>query len=417
MNQLVALFREAWFALGFYARRSFLTMLGIAWGIATLVMLHSYGSGFQKVVRAGFEVFGSKLLVVWGGRTSEQAGGEKAGRWIRLGLEDMEYIEATVPLVKNASPQHWTRFRLNAGTRTQEFDVLGVYPIYGSMRHMDTAEGRWLSTQDEFGRRRVAVLGWDVKKRLFSDRPVVGEAVRIAGISFNVVGLLRKKIGAGGEEDNRQVFIPFSTMALLQSTRYLDSFIVELRNAPEHAQAVKQIRARLAERLSFRPTDERAVGIWDTERELDEIRVVTGMLKVILAVIGAITLGIGGVGVMNIMLVSVTQRTREIGIQKSLGARRRHILAQFLAEALLITFAGGLMGLGLSYFIAWMVPPLPLWSVFFGEEGRSGDIVLGVGWPTLLLTTGLLSAVGLAAGLWPAVRASRLDPVEALRYE
>jgi len=416
MIVLLAFLGQAWRSLRFYGRRSFLTMLGMAWGITTLVMLHAYGVEFEKLVRAGFETFGTKLLVVSGGRTSEQAGGERTGRPIRLQLEDMEYVKATVPLVRDASPQVDQEYLLSYGPRSQKFRVYGVYRVYGRMRRMETGEGRWLNEADEMQRARVAVLGADLKERLFADRPASGESIRIAGISFDVIGVLRKKVGFAGDEDNRVLFIPFSAMALLRSTRYIE-FVAELQHGPVHKNAVKQIRARLGERLAFRPTDERALGVWDAEQDMDEIRIITGMLKVMLAVIGAITLGIGGVGVTNIMLVSVMQRTREIGLQRSLGARRRQVMAQFLAEALLLTFAGGALGIALSYFIAWMVPPLPLWSALADNVGSEGDIVLRIGWQTLLLTTGVLCAVGLAAGLWPALRASRLDPVEALRYE
>jgi putative ABC transport system permease protein len=203
----------------------------------------------------------------------------------------------------------------------------------------------------------------------------------------------------------------------LRDTRYLSSIAVEAESAGVHEQVVRQIRERLGGRLGFRSTDRRAVWVWDVVNTLDEIRVITGSLKVLLAFVGALTLTIGGVGVMNIMLVSVMQRTREIGTQKSLGARRRHILVQFLAEALLITFAGGLLGIALAYGITALLGPLPLWSAIYGEEARAGDIVLRIAWPTLAASTAILTLVGLAAGLWPAIRAARLDPVEALRYE
>ncbi|MCX6615437.1 MAG: ABC transporter permease, partial [Acidobacteria bacterium] len=253
MIVLLALLGQAWRSLRFYGRRSFLTMLGMAWGITTLVMLHAYGVEFEKLVRAGFETFGTKLLVVSGGRTSEQAGGERTGRPIRLQLEDMEYVKATVPLVRDASPQVDQEYLLSYGPRSQKFRVYGVYRVYGRMRRMETGEVRWLNEADEMQRARVAVLGADLKERLFADRPALGESIRIAGISFDVIGVLRKKVGFAGDEDNRVLFIPFSTMTLLRSTRYIE-FVAELRHGPVHKDAVKQIRARLGERLAFRPT-------------------------------------------------------------------------------------------------------------------------------------------------------------------
>jgi putative ABC transport system permease protein len=218
------------------------------------------------------------------------------------------------------------------------------------------------------------------------------------------------------EPDSLQLYLPFSAMGQLRDTRYLSSVAVEAESAGAHEQVVRQIRQRLGERLGFRATDRRAIGVWDVVNTLDEVGIITGSLKVLLAFIGALTLTIGGVGVMNIMLVSVMQRTREIGTQKSLGARRRHIL-EFLAEALLITFAGGLLGMAFAYGLTAMLGPLPLWSAIYGEQAREGDIVLHIAWPTLAVSTAILTLVGLAAGLWPAIRAARLNPVEALRYE
>jgi putative ABC transport system permease protein len=416
MNILPALFTEAWKSLRLHARRSILTMLGIAWGIATVVLLLAYGTGLERTVLMALESFGTKVIYLFPGRTSQQAGGQKAGRWIRLQVADMEAVQA-LPLVKAVSPEVGNTFKVGYGSRTQEFTVNGVYPVMASIRKMEISEGRWLDESDQLEHARVAVLGAEVKHRLFSGRPAVGESIRIGGMSFEVVGVLTKKVQDTDEPDSRQIYVPLSAMGQLYDTRYLSSIAVEAESAGAHEQVVRQIRQRLGERLGFRSTDLRAVQIWDVVNTLDEIRVITGSLKVLLAFIGALTLTIGGVGVMNIMLVSVMQRTREIGTQKSLGARRRHILFQFLAEAMLITFAGGLLGIALAYGITALLGPLPLWSAVYGEDARQGDIVLHIPWNILAASTAILTVVGLAAGLWPAVRAARLDPIEALRYE
>ncbi len=417
MKAVPALFTEAWKSLRFHARRSILTMLGIAWGIATVVLLLSYGTGLERTVLSALESFGTKVIYLFPGRTSQQAGGEKAGKFIRIRLADMEAIQTSVPLVKAVSPQVSATLRVSYGSRSQEFTANGVYPLIARMRQMAVSEGRWLDEADEHEHARVAVIGEEMKQRLFSERPALGELIRIGGMSFEVIGVLKHVVQDTDEPDSRQVYIPFSTMAQLHDTQYLSSMVVEAESAGAHEQVVRQIRGRLGERLGFRPTDRRAIFVWDVVNTLDEIRVITGSLKVLLAFIGALTLTISGVGVMNIMLVSVTERTREIGTQKSLGARRRHILTQFLAEALLITFAGGLLGMGLAYGVTAVLGPLPLWSAIYGEQAREGDIVLRIAWPTLAASTAILTLVGLFAGLWPAIRASRLDPVEALRYE
>ena len=417
MSPLPALFTEAWKSLRFHARRSVLTMLGIAWGIATVVLLLAYGAGLESGVLMAMRAFGTEVIYVFPGRTSQQAGGEKAGKLIRLQLEDAEAIQSTVPLVKAISPEVSNEYKLAYGSRSQDYEVSAVYPVYGRMRHIEMTEGRWLDDADLLDHARVAVLGAEVRQRLFSGRPAIGESVRIGGISFEVIGVLRKKVQDTDRPDSRRVFIPFSTMSQLRNTQYLSMIAVEAEAGGDHAQVVQQIRTRLGERLGFRPADRRALGVWDVQEDLEEVRIITGSLKVLLGFIGALTLTIDGVGVMNIMLVSVMQRTREIGTQKSLGARRRHILTQFLAEALLITFAGGLLGMLFAFTITSVLGPLPLWSAIFGEEAREADLFLRIDWGTLLASTAILTVVGIAAGLWPAIRASRLDPVEALRYE
>jgi len=417
MSSLPALFNEAWKSLRFHARRSVLTMLGIAWGIATVVLLLAYGAGLESGVMMALRAFGTDVIYVFPGRTSQQAGGEKAGKLIRLRLEDAEAIQSTVPLIKAVSPEVSGEYKLAYGSRSQSYEVSAVYPVFGRMRHIEITEGRWLDDTDLVEHARVAVLGADVKQRLFSGRPAIGDSVRIGGISFEVIGILRKKVQDTDEPDSLRVFIPFSTMSQLRDTQYLSMIAIESEAGGDHVQVVQQLRTRLGERLGFRPTDRRALPIWDVQEDLEEVGIITGSLKVLLGFIGALTLTIGGVGVMNIMLVSVMQRTREIGTQKSLGARRRHILIQFLAEALLITFAGGLLGMIFAFTITTALGPLPLWSAIFGEEAREADLYLRIDWGTLIASTAILTVVGLAAGLWPAIRAARLDPVEALRYE
>lgn len=415
--KLTDIAKEAWAALRFHSRRSILTMLGMSWGIATVVLLLAYGKGLERTVEIAFEAFGTKVIMLFPGRTSEQSGGQKAGVPVRFVLDDVDYLKSTVPLIRTISPEVGGRFRFTYGARFQEFDVGGVWPNYGNMRKMELSEGRWLSPQDELGHARVVVIGWEVKKRLFSETPALGESLRIAGLSFTVVGILSKKVQIGDTPDNRKAFIPFATMSQLRDTRYLGSIVLEPETASAHTKMVKAIRESLGARYRFKPTDRRAVFVFDVSREIEEIHIITTALRVLLAFIGTLTLAIGGVGVMNIMLVSVMQRTREIGTEISLGARRRHILGQFLAEALLFTFAGGLVGIGIAYFLAWVVGPLPLWSAFMEEATGEGDIVLRISGQNVLTAFAILSFIGIVSGMWPALRASRLDPVEALRYE
>jgi putative ABC transport system permease protein len=260
-----------------------------------------------------------------------------------------------------------------------------------------------------------AVLGSEAKDKLFSGMPAVGEDIRVNGVVFQVVGVMHPRMQEADNDDNRVVYIPFHSMDTLQSTHYVGGLWLDSLGL-DHTKVTKSIRDSLAEAHGFKPDDERAVFVFDAKKQLEQFSVITIGLKILLAFIGTVTLGIGGIGLMNIMLVSVTQRTREIGVEKALGARRRDILFQFLAEALVITAAGGVFGILLSYAISFSVGSLTLYSAM-AAHAEAGDIRLLVSPKTVLIATTILGFVGVASGMFPAVRAAKLDPIEALRYE
>src|ERR1700692_1832393 len=411
---IVDLATQAYNALRHNRRRSVLTMLGMAWGIATVVLLLAYGTGFERGLWSAFRSFGTNLVFIFPGRTELQAGGTKAGTQVRLTLNDLDPIRAEVPLLKRVSPEAVKNCVVAYGTRSANYGVSGVYASYGRMRKMDVAEGTFFSEADDFTHARAAVIGSDAKKKLFSGQNALGENLRLDGISYQIVGVLKHQVQNGDDNINEHVYVPFSAMSDLMNTYYLSSVVMEYEG--DHAKIVKAVRDSMAFHHGFDPKDHRAIFVFDVFADLNDLQVISTGIKILLGFIGLLTLGIGGVGLMNIMLVSVTQRTREIGVEKALGARRRHIFLQFLAEALTITFIGGLLGIILAYAVAFSVGRLTLYSAM-AQHAEAGDIRLMINPITLIVAVLILGAVGLVSGMIPAIRASRLDPIEALRYE
>jgi putative ABC transport system permease protein len=409
------LLQEAYGAMRHNRRRTALTMLGMAWGIATVVMLLAYGDGFGQACANIFANFGTKLVIVVPGRTSMQAGGQKAGALVRFTDEDIETLTTNLPQISRITPEVSKQASIQYDTRVFTWSVTGNFPNVLDVRSLKLGQGRFYNMEDQMQRARVAVLGSEAKEKLFSGRNALGEHVRVNGLSFEVIGILKPKMQEGNDDINRVLYVPFTTMGDLKNTHYLDSIWFTYQT-PEYEALEQSVRTIMATEHKFNQTDRQAVEVFNLMTQVHQFEIITIGLKILMGFIGTLTLGIGGVGLMNIMLVSVTQRTREIGVQKALGAPRRYILMQFLAEALTITFLGGVLGVILAYVVALSVGRLTLYSAF-AKNGEAGDIRLIIAPGTLIASTLILGFVGLVSGMIPAFRASRLNPIEALRHE
>ncbi len=409
---------EAYGALKYNRRRSALTMLGMAWGIATVVLLLAYGNGFSEAIISIFKAYASmQSMGVAGGRTSMQAGGTKAGVDIRLTKDDVERVVANVPHVMRITPDSFYNALVSYEGRSYTWTIEASEPVLPDIQNLKIESGRFYNAEDLQQRARVCVLGSESKEKLFSGRSPLGQRIRIGGISYEVIGVLKPRPQEGGEDNsiNRVVHIPFPTLSDFRDTHYIDMIWLEFLGY-DYGNVETAVRRTLAAQHGFRTDDKRALFVFSLMEQLSRFRIITIALQVLLAFIGALTLGIGGVGLMNIMLVSVTQRTREIGVEKALGARRVDILLQFLAEALAITFIGGLLGIVLAYVVSFSVGNLSFYSAL-AQHGEMGDIRLRISMVSLAVSTGILALTGLISGMIPAIRASRLDPIEALRYE
>ena len=402
-----------------YRKRSLMTIVGIVWGIASFILLVAYGDGFERAMILGMSYFGDRIVVVWNGQTSMQAGGSRSGRVIRTTPEDVETLRQRATLVKKISPEVYEQMQLRWGDRITSAGIRAVNDEYGAIRGMFMGEGRFISADDLANMRRVAVLGYDLKQKLFSRSPALDQDLFINGIRFTVIGVVKKKIAISNyfDQDDNCAMIPINVMGIMADIRYNDVLVFQPVNGVLEDRAVRQVRTILGEVHKFNPLDEKALLL---DRSSEGYQIIMGLCtatSILMDLIGIFTLAVAGVGIMNIMLFCVQERTHEIGILKALGARKRHIRLQFLGEALAMSMIGAAVGYVFAVLLAGWIGYIPFLSELFEDKSHQGDITLLVDSHAFFLSFTILTFIGLLSGLWPAIKASRLSPVEALRSE
>jgi putative ABC transport system permease protein len=413
--------------------RSFLTMFGILWGMVSVVVLSAMGEGFQVGNGQVMRELGKNIGILWGGRTSMQAGGERAGRLVFLTLDDARALAAESSMVAVVSPElSRGGVRVKSAYNAATTSINGIEPQYQDIRTIELEYGRQLTWQDEEQVARVAILGFDVAEQLFGKRHILGEVVTFNGISYIVVGKIRKKNQDSNYSgpDNNKIFVPFATMARDMPRRDADNgvlsdiivtpkeWVVDRMPAVLDARTgriqdmtwplERDLRAILARRHGFDPDDKDAVTMWDTSLQTMMFGRMIDHMKVFFTIVGVVTLALGGIGVMNIMLIAVKERTREIGVRKALGATTSNIQRQFFLEGFFLTMLSGGSGMLLAIGLCTLINLAPM-------PGRFAGMLMS--WNMALSSLTLLMVVGVVTSTYPARRAAELPPVEALRFE
>jgi putative ABC transport system permease protein len=418
MTYLAELFSQVVTSLLRTKLRSFLTMAGIAWGVASIVLIVAMGDGFKQGQRNNTKQLGENIVILFGGRTEGQAGGQRTGRRVRLTYDDVRDIRAECFLVRNVIGELQSTTRAASPFNSGSFGTFGVEPIFSRIRTIPIEQGRFINDADEKEARRICVMGQSVRKQLFADHSgVVGSHIAINGMQFLVAGLMANKNQNSDYNglDEDKLYIPYTTMLRdipPKDPSYFPGVLNNLVYQPASLDQWKAARAQVLRVLGrnhrFQPDDKGAVFIWDTVENAELVDKIFQSMTMFLGAIALVTLTLGGVGVMNIMLVSVNERTREIGLRKAIGATRRRILADFLVEGSVLALASGALGWLAAWSLAALVNSFPMPEMFAGLPVRG---------QTTAWAFSALGVIAIASALIPAWRAASLTPVEALRYE
>jgi putative ABC transport system permease protein len=397
--------------------RAFLTMFGIAWGIVSIVLMVAAGEGLRKGQEEQARNLGKDVMIVFHGRTSLQAGGTRAGRLIHWEDDDLPTVKEETPDCEYAIPElEQNTVRAHSNFNNAAFTVTGSHPEFAYIRSLDVGQGRFYDWDDMREARRVAFMGSDAAKQLFPGRNPVGDNVYLNDFPYVVIGVMAKKKQDSSYDgwDVNKIFVPFSAMRrdfpdkAPGTPTTFDQLLVTPKSVEQHEACKHEVRVALARMHRYDPADKEACPIWDTVQEAQAFKTMTDGMKYFLGAVGIVTLLLGGLGVMNVMLVAVRERTREIGVRKAIGAPAGTILRQFFVEALIIALLSGAIGLGIAFGFCALVNLLPMPDFFAG---------LIPDWTSGLVATGLLGTIAVLAALYPARRAASIDPIEALRYE
>lgn len=417
MLVLIEIFGQTLRTLWAHKLRSFLTMFGIAWGVGSLLLLVGLGEGFRSGNRRQFDELGENVLFIWGGRAPSVSGSFTSMRWYFLEDKDYHDILAQCPSVRTAVPVvRRPDIRAVSDFYQSGGNLLGVVPAFNEVRYVPVAQGRWINEMDNSQKRPVVVIGDETRRVLFAGHPPVGSTILLNGIRFEVIGVL-KRLGHGDNANqNLQNFVPFNTMRQMFPPQNVgtkaDTIISFLNYQPKarnlHETAKQEVHKVIARNHGFDYRDPDAFDEWDTVRQVDQIGKIFDAMNMFLGGVGLVTLALGAIGIINIMLVAVADRTREIGLRKALGATNSSVMFQFFVEGAFLTLMSGAVGIGAAAGIMSALARLP--------QPPGFDTPRLAAW-TALMAVGCLAFAGIAAGLYPARKAAMLQPVEALRRE